>query len=146
MTNGDWITSATAVLALVTSVAALIVAIRSSKRPAVIETPPPAPPAAPITPTMEVIEPPDGVAWRISHDAGISWRLENFGTEPAYDVNAVGLPAESAGLVRIERSFVDVPAGGALGFHVVRTAHHPNVTGLAVTWSGQDSPVVVPLT
>jgi hypothetical protein len=142
MTNGDWISSAIAVLALVISVAALMFAIRSSRRPPVVETPPPVPE---ITPTEEVFVPPDGVAWRITHDSGISWRLENFGTESAFDVNAVGLPTESAGLVRIERSFVDVPAGSALGFHVVRTAHHPNVTGLAVTWSGQDRPVVVPL-
>ncbi|HEY1486567.1 MAG TPA: hypothetical protein VGF84_10710 [Micromonosporaceae bacterium] len=140
MTNGDWVTSSIAVLALVVSVAALVIAIRSTKHAPAVAT---APAEATITPAEDVHIPLEGVAWSITHEAGISWRLNNVGTEPAYDVNAAGLPAESAGLVRVANSFVDVPNGGSLGFHVVRTAHHPNVTGLAVTWSGQDTPVIV---
>ena len=152
MDTGEWVTSAIAVLALVISVVALVIAVRSvgiakanaranarvDAAVAAAET------AEPVTETAIVPPaPPEGVAWKIEHDSGITWRLRNIGTEGAFDVNAVGLPAESAGLVRLTKSFADVPTNSSLSFHVVRTASHPNVTGLAVTWSGQEQPVVV---
>jgi hypothetical protein len=156
MDTGEWVTSAIAVLALLISVVALVIAVRSgrirkaSSAGAAAEISEPVAETAvtetAVTETAAVIvppAPPEGVAWKIEHDAGITWRLRNIGTEGAFDVNAVGLPAESAGLVRLAKSFADVPTNGSLSFHVVRTASHPNVTGLAVTWSGQEQPVIV---
>jgi hypothetical protein len=156
MDTGEWVTSAIAVLALVISVVALVIAVRSvgianknarvNAAIAAAEVSEPVAETATVTETTTVIvppAPPEGVAWRIEHDSGITWRLRNIGTEGAFDVNAVGLPAESAGLVRLAKSFADVPTNNSLSFHVVRTASHPNVTGLAVTWSGQEQPVIV---
>jgi hypothetical protein len=143
MNTGEWVTAAIAVVALAVSVVALVVALRSARIPKPVGT---AGGAADQPAVVEAAAPPQlpvGVAWAIEHDAGISFRLRNIGTEPAFDVNAVGLPDESAGLVKLARGFADVPVNGSLGFNVVRTAHHPNVSGLAVTWSGQSQPVIV---
>ena len=162
MDTGEWVTSTIAALALVVSVIALVIALRSAKnvgragrvepvagqrpgrQPELRPEPEPSPGSEP-EPASEP-EPELGpVVWRIERDAGLSWRLRNVGSEPAFDVHAIALPAESASLVKVAQSFADVPVNGTLGFQVVRTAHHPDVTGLAVTWSGQTDPVVVPM-
>jgi hypothetical protein len=145
MDTGAWITSTVSVLALAVSVVALLIALRSAHTPrsAASASADPVVPVEPAEAPAEEPAAPVGVVWKIEHDAGITWRLRNIGTEPAFDVNAVGLPAESASLVKLAQSFADVPANGSLGFHVVRTAHHPNVRGLAITWAGQEQPVTV---
>ncbi len=84
------------------------------------------------------------VRWHAERAGKRTVFVRNVGTETAYGVRIV-VPASHEGLVRADNRSGIVEAGAAIRVMVIDVAEIPNLTELALTWTGQDSPVLVPL-